>query len=127
METCVACGHDSMVHQQFVGCCGVEGCVCVSMDGGVDRCAKAEHGSDCWWTKVKPDEPVLTEAEFAEIWRLKNHGGGAKTIGQTLGFKRRFVQLVLQGHIDQTTLRSRVDWRISEKVEIGRRAPSWEY
>lgn len=48
MFKCRACNHDDMVHRNFVGCCGHQGCPCTSMDS-LPGPACTDHGSACWW------------------------------------------------------------------------------
>lgn len=68
MFSCRACGHDDMVHRNFSGCCGHQGCPCKGMDGN-NRCES--HGDACWW--AVPRTPATPENIRVE---LRRHGNG---------------------------------------------------
>ncbi len=67
MFTCRSCGHDDMVHRNFVGCCGHDGCPCTKMDGREEgRCE--EHGAKCWWAKPrKIEKPEHFRVELVSV------------------------------------------------------------
>lgn len=56
--TCTECGHDDMVHRNWHGCCGHQGCPCEGMDG-LKKCTQESHGEACWWAT-----PISTLGEL---------------------------------------------------------------
>lgn len=96
-----------MTHQMFVGCCHVEGCPCLGMDGSGPYCEPALHTAEHGGIRERPAPRTdlerlerlkghsLTENEKKRILRLHGEGVGSRSICRQLGINRNLVRAVI--------------------------------
>lgn len=96
-----------MVHDMFVGCCHVKGCLCLGMDGTGPFCTPILHAEEHGAFEVRPAPRtpleamerrhgrVVTSEERARIIALKRDGHGSRTICRRLDINRNLVREVI--------------------------------